>query len=88
LTPAQLAGQLRVTVARLEPVLATLRGLDWAAQLEELQDGTEPRLVLLVDPDATPLAPLLQALLLRREPSTENLWQIGRLPALLLRDAL
>jgi membrane protein len=88
LTSAQLAGQLRVTVARLEPVLATLRGLDWVAPLEEPQDGTEPRLVLLVDPDATPLAPLLQALLLKREPSTENLWQIGRWPALLLRDAL
>ena len=88
LTPAQLAVQLRVTAVRLEPVLATLRGLDWVAPLAELQDGTEPRLVLLVDPDATALAPLLQALLLRREPSTENLWQIGRLPALLLRDAL
>ena len=88
LTPAQLAVRLRVPVPRLAPVLATLRGLDWLAQLEELQDSTEPRLVLLVDPDATPLAPLLQALLLRREPSTENLWQIGRLPALLLRDAL
>ena len=88
LTSAQLAGQLRVTVARLEPVLATLRGLDWVAPLEEPQDGTEPRLVLLADPDATPLAPLLQALLLKREPSTENLWQIGRWPSSLLRDVL
>ena len=88
LTPAQLAVQLRVGVTRLEPVLATLRGLDWVAALEETKDGTEPRLVLLVDPDATPLAPLLQALLLKREPSTENLWQIGRWPASLLRDAL
>ena len=88
LTPAQLAVRLRVPVPRLAPVLATLRGLDWVAPLEELQDGIEPRLVLLVDPDATPLAPLLQALLLRHEPSTENLWQNGRLPSLLLRDAL
>lgn len=88
LTPTQLAVQLRVVVPRLEPVLATLRELDWVAALEDKQDGSEPRLVLLVDPDATPLAPLLQALLLRREPSTENLWQIGRLPALRLRDAL
>ena len=88
LTPAQLAAQLRVTVARFEPVLATLRGLDWVAPLEEMKDGIEPRLVLLVEPDTTPLAPLLQALLLRREPSTENLWKISRLPALLLRDAL
>ena len=88
LTLAQLAVQLRVVVPRLEPVLATLRGLDWVAPLEEMKDGIEPRLVLLVEPDTTPLAPLLQALLLRREPSTENLWQIGRLPALRLRDAL
>ena len=88
LTVAQLALQLRVAVPRLEPVLATLRGLDWVAPLEEAQDGAEPRLVLLVDPDTTLLAPLLQEMLLRREPSTENLWQIGRLPALLLRDAL
>ena len=88
LTLAQLAVQLRVVVPRLEPVLATLRGLDWVAPLEEMKDGIEPRLVLLVEPDTTPLAPLLQALLLRREPSTENLWKISRLPALLLRDAL
>jgi membrane protein len=88
LTPAELAVPLRVAVARLEPVLATLRELDWVAALEEKKEGAEPRLVLLVDPDATPLAPLLHALLLRREPSTENLWQIGRLPALLLRDVL
>ena len=88
LAVAQLALQLRVAVPRLEPVLATLRELDWVAPLEEMQDSTEPRLVLLVDPDATPLAPLLQALLLRREPSTENLWQIGHLPSLLLRDSL
>jgi membrane protein len=58
------------------------------APLEEAQDGAEPRQVLLVDPDTTLLAPLLQALLIRREPSTDNLWQIGRLPALRLRDAL
>jgi membrane protein len=88
LTVAQLALRLRVAVPRLEPVLATLRSLDWVAPLEEAQDGAEPRQVLLVDPDTTLLAPLLQALLIRREPSTDNLWQIGRLPALRLRDAL
>lgn len=47
-----------------------------------------PRLVLLADPAQTPLAPLLEALLLAREESTQALWRSGRLETLTLRDAL
>jgi hypothetical protein len=34
------------------------------------------------------LAPLLEALLLRQEPSTENVWKNGRWRLLSLRDVL
>jgi membrane protein len=44
--------------------------------------------VLLADPAATPLAPLMAQLLLSRDPSMENLWENGRFPMLRLRDVL
>jgi membrane protein len=62
--------------------------LDWVAALEEqLPDGAQ-RLVLLANPDTTPLAPLVQTLLLERELSTENLWNRASLTSLKLRNAL
>ena len=79
---------LRVDQLQLEPVLETLIELDWAGQLQEDRANASARLVLLVDPDQTLLAPLFDALLLRQEPSTENLWQNGHWPMLRLRDAL
>ncbi len=79
---------LQVDQLQLEPVLETLIELDWAGQLQEDRANASARLVLLVDPDQTLLAPLFDALLLRQEPSTENLWQNGHWPMLRLRDAL
>jgi membrane protein len=77
-----------VDVLQLELPLEQLQSLDWVAALEEqLPDGAQ-RLVLLANPDTTPLAPLFQALLLERETSTEHLWQSASLPSLMLRNAL
>lgn len=57
---AELATRLRLDPLQLEPVVETLRRLDWLARLDE----AEPRLVLLVDPAQTPAAPLLAQTLL------------------------
>ena len=87
-TIQQLAAKLRVETLQLEPVLETLCQLDWIGQLQEEQFGDGARFVLLADPDATPLAPLLDALLLHQDDSTRNFWQNGRWAAMKLREAL
>ena len=87
-TLMQLAERLRVDPLQLEPLAETLEQLDWVGRVGGDGNGTPPRLVLLADPDFTPLAPLLQALLLPREASTEPFWQNGGLTSLSLRDAL
>jgi len=84
----QLGERLRVDPLQLEPVRETLLALDWIGQLEEDKDMAGARLVLLADPDATPLEPLMHALLLKREASTENLWTHGRWALLSLRSLL
>ncbi len=84
----RLSTLLQVDALQLEPVLDTLMQLDWVGQLQEDRANASARLVLLADPDQTLLAPLLDALLLEHEPSTENLWKNGRWPLLYLRAAL
>jgi membrane protein len=84
----QLSAELQVDPLQLEPVIETLVALDWVGQLQEDGDATAPRLLLLANPDSTLLAPLLEALLLRQEPSTDNLWKNGRWRLLSLRDVL
>jgi membrane protein len=85
---ARLAAELQVDPLQLEPVIETLVALDWVGQLQEERDSAAPRLLLLADPDGTRLAPLLEALLLHQEPSTENLWKCGRWGMISLRDVL
>jgi membrane protein len=88
LTLFELAQRLGVDMLQLEPALEQLQALDWVAALQEqLPDGSQ-RLVLLVDPDTTALAPLIQTLLFEREPSTEQLWRNASLPSLNLRHGL
>lgn len=88
LTIAQLSLLLRVDTLQLEPVLETLCALDWIGLLQEELDGGSARYVLLADPGSTLLAPLLNALLLRREETTQKLWESGHWPSLTLRQAL
>ena len=88
LTLSQLAKRLRVDSLQLAPSLEALVQLDWAGQLEELPPVAESRYVLLANPDATLLAPLMKLLLLEQVPATQNLWDNARWSAILLRDAL
>ncbi|MBK9443332.1 MAG: YihY family inner membrane protein [Comamonadaceae bacterium] len=88
LTMAQLGERLQVDALQLEPVIETLTALDWLGRLQEDRPDGVARLLLLVDPDQTALAPLFNALLLQHESSTENLWKNGGWPLLNMRDAL
>ena len=86
---SQLADQLQVDMLQLEPVLETLAALDWIGQLKDAQGSAEEsRYLLLVNPDATALEPLMQQLLLDKAPSMHKLWEKASWPSLQLRDAL
>lgn len=88
-TIAQMCVALRTDSQRLEPVLEALTALDWIGLIQQAPNSDlGPRYVLLVDPQQTELAPLLQALLLPRTSDTENIWKNGLQPASSLRDAL
>ncbi len=87
-TTVQLAAALGVDTLQLEPVLETLASLDWTGQLQEQGEDTPSRTVLLADPDRTPLAPLVERLLLPQARTLDGLWQKGRLSALYLGDVL
>jgi len=78
-----------VVLLRRDPPLAALLALDWIARIEETSDArlAEPRLVLLAD-ESTPLAPLVQLLLLERRPHVEALWTGARFDQLVLADLL
>ena len=92
LRPSQLAQLLRVDVLQLEPVLEALTALDWAGEVADAavsaSDVPEPRYVLLADPARTPLAPLVQKLLLERAQSLAPLWQRAGLETLHMADVL
>ncbi len=88
LSGLQLARALQVDVLQLEPVLETLTEIDWAGRLSEVQDQLDARYVLLADPDATLLEPLILRLLLARADSVVNLWKNIQTSALMLRSVL
>lgn len=74
-----LAQRLHVDRLQIEPALTALTALRWVGATPEaatsyLEEG-EPRYVLLADPHTTPLAPLLEQLLLRHEGAAVALWQ-------------
>ena len=87
-TVTELAAAAQVSHLGIEAALESLLTLDWVARIDPAAGQTEPRYVLLADPDSTPLAPLLQDLLLRREASTEGLWSGSQWARLRLRDVL
>jgi membrane protein len=87
LDQAALAARLRVQPSELDGVLRSLLALDWVGVLQE-EGRAEPRHVLLVEPEQTPLAPLAESLLLRRTGHSQPLWQAAQLDTLRLSDAL
>ncbi len=87
LSQAALAKRLRVQSSDLESVLRLLVALDWVGTLHD--EGSSPgRLVLLIDPEQTPLAPLAERLLLRHAESSDALWTAARLEQLRLAEVL
>lgn len=85
-----LAKRMRVDTLQLTPSIEALVALDWVGRIEERSERRqeEPRLVLLADPGTTPLAPLVQRLLLERGPSVEALWQGADFQQMTLADVL
>ena len=69
-----LAQSLRVDSLELEQSLEALIRLHWIGQLADAEGDNEARYVLLVDPDRTPLEPLLDELLLDKTDATQKLW--------------
>lgn len=85
---SELVQALQVDALQLEPVLETLMALDWIGQLTDPDDEHEARYLLLADPDATALEPLMAQLLLSQDASMKSLWENGRFSSLRLRDVL
>lgn len=83
-----LAPRLRVESVQLAPVLEQLRLLDWVGLIEPTDEQPLARAVLLAEPSLTPLAPLVQRLLLPDDAALENLWENARLRSLHLSDVL
>jgi membrane protein len=86
-----LCEDLALDPLQIEDVLAALVDLDWIARLSESVDARqshvkEARYVLLADPHRTPLAPLMERLLLVRSSGAEGLWM--KWQDLRLRDVL
>ncbi|MBY0466576.1 MAG: YihY family inner membrane protein [Burkholderiales bacterium] len=81
---AALAQALRVDDLQLEEPLEVMLALDWVARLDE----DAQRFVLLVDPACTPLAPLVERLLLPAVPTTQNAWKTGHYRSTSLADVL
>ncbi len=84
LSLAALAEGLRIDPLQLEPIVDQLANLDWVSRLDE---GSEARHVLLCDPAVTPLAPLVEHLLLAPGPASSALRQRA-LGGLTLADGL
>jgi membrane protein len=80
-----LSQQLRVDPLQIEPVLEDLVAMDWVARLDE---GEVPRHVLLVDPQTSPVAPLVARLLLAPGSATAAFSTRAGLPTMTLADLL
>jgi membrane protein len=81
----QLAQNLSIDPLQIEPILECLIGFDWLGQLEE---GNDPRFVLLCDPALTLAQPLLSQLLMEPTPEALGLWQHAGFDRLTLQALL
>jgi membrane protein len=88
-TSAQLSQVLRVDPLELAEVLDALKAMDWVGKLQESagSDGGA-RWVLLVDPVQTPVAPLVQNLLLPQEAQTSAFWRVALRPTCMLHEVI
>lgn len=88
LTMPQLAKALRVSALGIDSALQALVELDWVARLDDDGSDDGPRYVLLVDPHATQIEPLVQSLLLRHNTSTDAMWDRAQFGQLRLAEVL
>jgi membrane protein len=82
---ADLAGALRTDPLQVEPAVEALMALDWVGRLDE--EGAA-RHVLLVDPQTTLAAPLVQSMLLAPGPATAAFRRRADLEDMTLADLL
>ena len=85
---SDLAQSLRVDLLELEQSIDALIRLHWIGQLAGADGDIEPRYVLLVDPDRTPLEPLVDELLLDKTDATRKLWSRAGWAETRLREVL
>ncbi|MDR0458617.1 MAG: YihY family inner membrane protein [Burkholderiaceae bacterium] len=88
LTPAQLAAALHTDALHLTPALDALHALDWVGQLATRTGNELPRQVLMADPAATPLAPLVARLLIAPAPELAAWRERAGVRRWMLADAL
>ena len=87
LSRSAMAHRMRVQPSELDAVLRGLTALDWVGVLQEEGQG-EPRMVLLVDPAHTPVAPLAERLLVRHAESSDAFWRMAQMDKLQLAAVL
>lgn len=89
----QLSRRLRVEAAQIQPVLQTLAQLDWVGAVQPPDayaslESTEPRYVLLVDPQITLAKPLVESLLIQSCGAVQPLWQRAQLDTMNMAELI
>jgi len=82
---AELSSTLRVDPLQIEPIVDALLEMDWLARLDE---PGAARYVLLVEPSATPAAPLIAQMLLEPAPALRAFRERAGLDRLTLAELL
>ena len=85
LTLTQVAQRLTTDPLQIDPIVEALVSIDWVGRLDEA--GVQ-RLVLLAEPTATRLAPLVTRLLLEPGAATQAFWQRASLGEMTLAEAI
>lgn len=75
LTSAQLSALLHADPHQIQEILQVLLKMEWVGQFYEPSGDSPPRFMVLVDPEQTLAAPLVQQLLLAREASLHTVWE-------------
>ena len=88
MTVTELAIHSQVSHLGIESALEVLLKLDWVARIDPAAGQVEPRYVLLADPLTTPIAPLLQDVLLRRSAGMHRMWTASHWADLRLCDVV
>jgi len=88
LSSIELAQTLLIELRHMQRVLDVLHSLEWVGQLKPLGASLSIRYILLIDPAITPLAPLVDQLLVNKQDNTKTLWQKLQIDKLKLGEVL